>query len=322
VIEAPDRGWTAPVVLAGFAVGVTFLALFWRWELHNPTPMLDLRFFRNPRFTAASATITIMMFVMYAATFLMAEYFQFILGYSPLKAGAMLTPVALGLMLGAPTAPRFVAVHGTKRVVVAGLITVAAMTACYMSDTIMSSFIGGFFIRFVYGIGLGTMSAPLTESIMGSLPHERAGVGSAVNDTTRQTGGATGVAVLGSVFAAMYHRHIGTLSFVPVESRRLARESIGTSLQVAARLPADAAQHLHVVARLAFLSSMRVTFGCGVMVTLLALFVAVKYLPARAEVASPTVVGEPAAGARPVGAREPSSLARPVGLVLDDNAGG
>jgi MFS family permease len=259
---------------------------------------------------------------MYASTFLMAEYFQFILGYSPLKAGAMLTPVALGLMLGAPMAPRFVAEHGTKRVVVAGLILVAAMTACYTSDTLMSSFAIGFAIRFVYGVGLGTMTAPLTESIMGSLPPERAGVGSAVNDTTRQTGGAAGVAVLGSVFAAIYHRRIGSLSFIPPESRRLARESIGTSLQVAARLPADAAQRLRVVARLAFLSSMRVTFACGVLVTLLALFVAVKYLPASADAATPTVPGEPVGGGRPVAIPEPAPLARPSGFVLDDNAGG
>ena len=163
--------------------------------------------------------------------------------------------------------------------------------ACYGSNTLMSSFGIGLLIRFIYGCGVGITTPPVTESIMGSLPRSRAGVGSAVNDTTRQTGGAVGVAVIGSLFAARYHAQIGSLSFLPAGVRQAARESIGTSLTEAAKQPAGAAQHLIDVAHAAFLSSMRLTYTVLVLVIATAIVVAFKWLPARA----PAVDDVPAA---------------------------
>ena len=282
IIEVPNHGWVAPDVLGGFVVGLVFLGLFAAWETHTPRPMLDIRFFRNARFSAASATITLAYFALFASTFLLTQYFQFVLGYSPLESGLMLTPVALGLMIGSPIAPRFVQRIGTKRVVVFGLVVVAAAMACYASDTIMSSFALGFGVRLVYGIGMGVTVAPVTESIMGSLPPGRAGVGSAVNDTTRQTGGALGVAVLGSIFASQYHATFDTARSLPPGVAHSARDSIGTSLQVARHLPAGVATQVRSVATDAFLSSMRITYTCAVAVVLAAVFVAARFLPARA----------------------------------------
>jgi MFS family permease len=163
-----------------------------------------------------------------------------------------------------------------------GLLVVASAMACYASDTIMSSFALGFAVRLVYGVGMGLTVAPVTESIMGSLPPGRAGVGSAVNDTTRQTGGALGVAVLGSIFAAGYHASFDAAHGIPAPVAPAARDSIGTSLQVAKHLPAGVASHLQDVAQGAFLSSMRVTYACAVAVVLGAVFVAARFLPARA----------------------------------------
>ena len=282
IIQGPDKGWTSGIVAGGLALGALFLGLFAWWEMHNPRPMLDVKFFKNPRFSAASATITITFFGFYASTFLLTQYFQFILQYSPLKAGVMLIPTAIGMMVGAPTAPRLVERFGTKTVVCAGLGLVTLATACYASNTIMSNLGAGLFVRLVIGVGFGVTTAPVTESIMGSLPPSRAGVGSAVNDTTRQTGGAMGVAVIGSVFAARYHASIGSLSFLPLAARTVARESIGTSLQVAAHLGTPAAGQLHAVAVRAYLSSMRVTYAISVVIVLIAIAVAYKYLPARA----------------------------------------
>jgi EmrB/QacA subfamily drug resistance transporter len=282
VIEAPNRGWGSPVVAGGFSVGFVVLAAFWFWERHNAHPMLDVRFFKNPRFSAASATITLTYFALFGSTFLLTQYFQFILQYSPFKAGLMITPVAIGLMVGSPTAPRLVYRFGTKRVVMAGLAILATAMGCYGSNTLMSSFGVGLVIRFFGGVGMGVTTAPVTESIMGSLPPSRAGVGSAVNDTTRQTGGALGVAVLGSVFAARYHARIGSLSFVPSAVRRVAHESIGSSLRVAVQLPQADAVHLKAVAHQAYLSSMRVTYTLGVSVVLVAILVAYLFLPAHA----------------------------------------
>ncbi|MCU1487694.1 MAG: drug resistance transporter [Actinomycetia bacterium] len=281
IIEAPNHGWSDLGVAGPFLAGIALLAAFGWWETANPAPMLDVRLFRNPRFTAASATITLVTFVLFASTFLLTEYFQFILGYSPLKAGAMITPIALGLMVGSPQAPRFVARYGTKRVVVGGLAIICAGMVCYTSDTIMSSFGLGFLVRMIFGFGVGTTSAPVTESIMGSLPPERAGVGSAVNDTTRQMGGALGVAVLGSVFAARYHAAINATSSVPGNLRHAARESIGATLQLAKANPVSA-KVLEAAGHDAFLTSMRLTFGIGALIIVGAATVAWRYLPAQA----------------------------------------
>jgi hypothetical protein len=166
--------------------------------------------------------------------------------------------------------------------VCAGLSLVAFATACYASNTIMSNLAAGLVVRLIIGVGFGITAAPVTESIMGSLPPSRAGVGSAVNDTTRQTGGATGVAVIGSIFAAHYHTAIGSLSFLPPSARTLARESIGTSLQVASRVGGTAGAQLRSVATHAYLASMRVTYSISVIIVLTAIGVAYRYLPARA----------------------------------------
>src|SRR5207237_7489290 len=180
-------------------------------------------------------------FALFGSPVLLPEYFQFVLHYSPLEAGMMMAPVAFGLMAGGPIAPRLVERWGTKRVVVTGLSVVTCAMAAYASDTVMSSLGSGLFVRLLFGMGMGITAAPVTEAIMGSLPPHRAGVGSAVNDTTRQTGGAVGVAVLGSVFAARYHAAIGSLAFLPAPHRHAARESIGLSLEAARGLPAAAA---------------------------------------------------------------------------------
>ena len=244
IIEGPDLGWTASEVVTALSVGIVFLILFAWWEWRSPAPMLDVKFFKNARFSAASATITLTFFGFFASTFLLTQYFQFILGYSPLKAGVMILPTAIGLMGASPLAPRLVDRWGTKIVVVVGLSFVAFAMACYASNTIMSNFWLGLLVRLLMGIGFGITSAPVTESIMGSLPPSRAGVGSAVNDTTRQTGGALGVAVIGSIFAARYHAEIGNLSFLPPGVRESAGESIGSSLQEAARIGGAAGARL------------------------------------------------------------------------------
>lgn len=210
----------------------------------------------------------------------MTQYFQFILGYSPLKSGLLLTPVALGLMIGSPIAPRLVQRVSTTRVVVPALCVVAGCVACYMSDTLMSSFVVGFTIRGIYGIAMGMTTAPVTESIMGSLPPGRAGVGSAVNDTTRQTGGALGVAVLGNILAAVFHQRMDASS-LSASLRRASCDSIGVALDVSRHLPAHLASELHAVARNAFLSGTRLAFLVATLIVVAAA-VAVRFLPARA----------------------------------------
>jgi EmrB/QacA subfamily drug resistance transporter len=281
IIEGPDVGWSSLTVFAGIAVGVGFLALFLFWEAHTTYPMLDVRFFRNPRFSAASATITLTYFALFGSTFLLTQYFQFVLGYSPLKAGLMTAPVAVGIMVSAPQAVRLVERFGTKRVVVGGLLIVAAALAMYASDTIMSSVVLGGLVRVLFGFGMGFTSAPATESIMGSLPPAKAGVGSAVNDTTRQTGGALGVAVIGSIFALRYHAASVDIPGIPAATQAQIRDSIGRALEAARQLPAAQQRLVRAAANHAYIVSMRVAYAVGAAVILAAAFVSWRWLPAQ-----------------------------------------
>ncbi|HEY1281874.1 MAG TPA: DHA2 family efflux MFS transporter permease subunit [Acidimicrobiales bacterium] len=289
IIEAPNLGWTDAKVVGALVGGAAVLAVFLGWELHSDHPMLDVRFFKNPRFSAASGTITLTFFALFGSTFLLTQYFQFVLGYSPLEAGLMTAPVAVGIMGLAPQAPKFVDRFGTKRVVVAGLLIVAGALCFYASDTIMSSFVGGALVRLMFGAGMGLTTAPATESIMGSLPPGKAGVGSAVNDTTRQTGGALGVAVLGSIFALRYHAVIGEAGFAPAAVRPDVKDSIGKALAAAATVGGTVGQRIVAEARHAFVVSMRVVYATAALVVLCAAFVAWSFLPARAP-AEPAVL--------------------------------
>jgi EmrB/QacA subfamily drug resistance transporter len=285
IIEVPDRGISDPIVLISLAVGLLFLGAFAWWETHTEYPMLDLRFFQNPRFSAASATITLTFFALYGSTFLLTQYFQFVLGYSPFKAGALTAPVAIGIMVTAPQAPKLVERIGTKRVVVMGLLIVATGLFLYSVEPVMSSFVGGGAVRLMFGVGMGFIMAPATESIMGSLPKAKAGVGSAVNDTTRQAGGALGVAVIGSVFAATYHRVINVPAGLPPGAEPMVHDSIGKAIEaiVTFQLPADLARAVHDAASDAFFRGMQVAAWVGTAVVLCAAVVAYRYLPARAD---------------------------------------
>ena len=282
IIEAPDTGWGSGRVIAGFILGFCFLGAFIWWELRTAHPMLELRFFRNPRFSAASSTIMLVYFALFGSTFLLTEYFQFVLGYSPLKSGAMTGAVAIGLIVAAPNAPKLVHRWGTKLVVVTGLSTLAAMLFCYTSGTLMSNYVTGWLVRMIYGAGLGLVVAPCTESIMGSLPKERAGVGSAVNDTTRQVGGALGVAILGSILAARYHSLVAGASGVPASAKTAVHDSIGKAIEAAKGADAATAHQITTLAKESFLSAQRVAYVIAALVVCCAIFVTAKWLPAKA----------------------------------------
>jgi EmrB/QacA subfamily drug resistance transporter len=282
IIEAPEVGWSQPGVVAGLAIGIVVAALFIWWETHTAYPMLDVGFFKNPRFSAASATITLTYFALFGSTFLLTQYFQFVLGYSPLMAGLMTAPVAIGIMVLAPQAPKLVERIGTKRVMLAGLVIVACALLLYSSDTIMSSVLAGGMVRVLFGAGMGLTVAPATESIMGSLPPGKAGVGSAVNDTTRQTGGALGVAVIGSIFAIRYHSIASAATGIPASVAPAVRNSIGTALDAARRLRPPQRAAVKAIADYAYLTAMRLAYSIAAVVVMAAAFVTWRYLPARA----------------------------------------
>ena len=179
IIRVGDKSAVTSDVIVSFTLGLILLAAFAWWETHTAEPMIDLHVFRNARFSAASAVLTLTSFALYGSLYLLTQYFQFVLGYSPFEAGLLALPVAVGMMATSPNAPKLVFRWGTKWVVVIGSLVIAATMVLYASNTIMSSFVGGCVVRLFFGIGLGLTSAPATESIMGSLPAARAVVRSA-----------------------------------------------------------------------------------------------------------------------------------------------
>jgi EmrB/QacA subfamily drug resistance transporter len=285
IIEAPNHGWTDPVTILAFVVGLALLGVFAWWELTTDHPMLDFGFWANPRFSAASAAITLTFFAMFGSLFVFTQYLQFVLGYSPLQTGVRLLAFAIPMMIIAPLSARLVVHFGTKVVVAAGmaLTTLGLVLLSFVeADSSYPSFAWKMVIM---ASGLALTMAPATESIMGSLPLAKAGVGSAVNDTTRQVGGALGVAVLGSVYTSIYGSHItDSLSgqAVPPQVLATAKESVGGALQAAAQVGGDAGRALAGVARSAFIDGFHASLLAGSLVTLIGLVVTLIWLPARA----------------------------------------
>ena len=295
IIEAPSRGWTNPTILAAFGIAAGILGTFMAWELRAAQPMLDVRLFRNPRFSGASAAITLVFFSMFGTIFFLTQYLQGVLDYSALEAGIRVTPVAAGLILGGPISAKLAERFGTKRVVAGGLVLVAAGLSIVTQFHVDSGYGIVAAHLLVLGFGMGMAMAPATESVMGSLPIEKASVGSAVNDMTRTTGGALGVAILGSLLASQYRGDMDeAVSGLPHGAAESASDTLSGGLAVAHRLGdaglADAAQT-------AFVSGMHIAALAAAAVALVGAIVAYVVIPAReAQPASERAagrVGEP-----------------------------
>jgi EmrB/QacA subfamily drug resistance transporter len=241
IIEAPTYGWTAERSLAGFAASALLLAAFIVRERSTAHPMLDVRLFRNPRFSAASGAVTVSFFTLFGFIFLITQYFQFVRGYGPLSTGVRLLPVALSVGAGSVAGTQLAVRAGTKLIVTTGLVATAgfyAWVAATTSTTLGYGVIAAQMV--VYGLGMGLTSAPATESIMGAISRAKAGVGSAVNDSTRLIGGTLGVAIIGSVYASVYgSRLTATLpAKTPGPVAALAHQSVGAAYTAAAKLAA------------------------------------------------------------------------------------
>jgi EmrB/QacA subfamily drug resistance transporter len=291
IIEAPSSGWTSGATLASGALAAALIAGFAAWELHTPHPMLELRFFANARFSAASASIALVFFSLLGTIFFLTTYIQNVMGYTPLEAGVRIVPVAAGMILGTGLSARIVPRLGTKVVVAAGLVLVASALLVLSTATVGSGYGLVAAALVLTGLGMGAAMAPATESVMGSLPLEKASVGSAMNDTTRMIGGALGVAVLGSLLSTGYHDELHPAAFdLHGPAAATARDSLGGALQVGGTSGplADAARH-------AFVSGMHTAALAAAGVAIVGALLSLAFLPARepALEAAPRLVAEP-----------------------------
>jgi EmrB/QacA subfamily drug resistance transporter len=282
VIEAPEMGWTSPTILGCFGIAAALAAAFIRWELHTPEPMLNLTFFRNPRFSIASAGISIAFFSLFGAIFALTQFLQDAYGYSALEAGAAMTPLAGGLVLGAVSSIKLAARFGTNRIVAFGLLNLGGLLALSMTWTADMPYwpLGVWF--FAMAMSLGWITGPATDSVMGAVPEEKSGVASAMNDVTRQVAGALGTAVIGSMITSLYGSRIGdSVASLPEEARVAAEDSIGQANAIAAELPASQGAGLADSAAKAFTEALGIGFSVAGACALAGAVVVKLWLPAR-----------------------------------------
>lgn len=207
IIEAPNHGWTSLETFGGAALSVLFLGLFWTWERQREHPMLPMSFFREPGFVTGLLAVTLAYYVMFSFMFTQMLHFQLVRGHEALDAAVRFLPLPLGLMPAAANSDRLVALFGRAKVVGSGLMMVTLGMVLFGSvvDVNTDYWVLGV-VFFVLGLGMGLTMAPSTGLVMESVPDDKAGVGSATNDSSREIGGALGIAIGGSVLNEFYQQ--------------------------------------------------------------------------------------------------------------------
>jgi EmrB/QacA subfamily drug resistance transporter len=287
IINGGDHGFGRPQAWGTFTAGLLVMVAFVLVERRVRFPSLDVTLFRNPRFSAAVGSVGLIFFAAMGTMFFLAFYLQMVRGYSPLESGLLMVPFAVAQLVFAPRSAAMVRKYGAKAVCAVGLAVTSlalAMFAFVQSDTPIWLVA---VIAFLQGAGLANVMPPATESIMSTLPREKAGVGSAVSNTVRQVGGALGVAVLGSVLSAVYRAQIKPdLAGLPRPVRELASESISGAYAVAPKLGTGAPALLDA-GNNAFVHAMHWAAAGSAITGLLGMIVVLLWLPGRGDVPVP-----------------------------------
>jgi EmrB/QacA subfamily drug resistance transporter len=287
IIEAPTYGWDAARTVGGFAVAGALIAGFIAWERRAHSPMLDVGLFRNLRFSAASGAVAITFFSLMGFIFIITLYFQFLKGYGPFSTGIRLLPVATMTAITSVLATGLAVRTGTKLVVAAGLLSLAAGLAWTAFASASTSYLTIAGQMVLIGSGIGLTSAPATESIMGAVPKAKAGVGSAVNDATRILGATVGVAVIGSIYASLYASRLtsGLTVHVPDTVASQAGRSVGDAFGAAAQLDgaghADLGQAVRDAASAAFFQGFEIACLVAAAAAIVGAVMAVVLIPAQ-----------------------------------------
>lgn len=255
--EGPEQGWNAPITVAALAAGIIGAAVFVAVELRRDHPLLDVRIFAIRGLAAGSINLFVVFAVMFSLFLVLVQYLQAVLGYSALRAASGLLPMAVMMMPLSTIAPTIAERIGFRRTLVTGMLLMAAglFTFAMLADP------DGGYLSVLPGIlllgaGVGLSMSPSTAAITASLPEEKQGVASALNDTVREMGGAVGIALIGSVLNSAYQANIEpATSALPPAVAEPANEGIGGALGVAAQMGADGTALLDS-ARQAFVDGM------------------------------------------------------------------
>lgn len=282
LIEAPSHGWTSPTTLITGAIALAFLAAFIAWELRTENPMLDVRLFRISAFGVSSLVLTLVFFVLMGCFFSMSQLLQLVYGYSPVGAALRMLPISVAIVIIAPRSASLAARYGKRRVVAAGMWLVAAGIAIMSligADPNYPVLLVGLVVM---ASGMGLAMSPTTDLLMSAVPRDKAGMGSAMNDTTRELGGSLGVAVFGSLLASRYASTIApSVTALPAQAQDAASNSLAGALAVSHRL-GDSGQALAGAAREAWMNGFHFSLVVGAVIVAAAGLVAFRYLPDQA----------------------------------------
>ncbi|MHB8463917.1 MAG: MFS transporter, partial [Acidimicrobiales bacterium] len=280
LIEAPTRGWLSPVTLVACGLATVVLAVFAFWELRVEEPMLEIRFFKIPAFSAGTGGMILIFLGMYGVFFLITQWFQLVIGLSPLAAALRGLPVSPIMLMVAPWTPRLSQRFGAHRVVAVGMLLTATGLGLFRGLGLHTPYTYVLCCFVPFGVGISLTMSPMTASIMSAVPARRAGAGSAMNDASRELGAALGIAVLGSIAASRYGselRHV--VAHLPVTSRRQAASSIGGALAVAKNLPPGVGSAIAHGARVAFVDGIHLACTIGAILAVTASAIVLRYLP-------------------------------------------
>ncbi|MGD9755428.1 MAG: MFS transporter [Acidimicrobiia bacterium] len=308
LIEGPTYGWLSPTTLAVGAVGAAVLAVFVAWELRVVEPMLDVRLFRIPAFGTSALVLTLVFFALLGMFFSMSQLMQLVWGYTPLGSAVRMLPVSFVMVLVAPRSAGLAERYGKRRVVAGGMVAMTVGVLIMSMVGVSASYLVLLLGIVVMASGIALAMSPTTDLLMSAVPRDKAGMGSAMNDTTRELGTSLGVAVFGSLLASRYADALaGTVSSLPVQAREVARGSLGGALQVAGTLEPSRGGSLVAAAKDAWVSGFRLSLLGGALVIAVAAAIAYRFLPDQAhDVAAHRMVPVPRAGDGPAIAAEPA----------------
>ncbi len=280
IVEAPDHGWLSGLVLGSFAAGSALIAGFLLWERRVDEPMLELDFFRRAPFSIGTAAVSLAFFALLGGSFALTQYLQFAHGYTAIQAGAIMSPMALGLMLGAGSSSKAADRLGAPRVISTGLAVLAVvlgLTALWEVDTSALVIMLWFF---ALTLALGWVMAPATDAVIGSVPPSKSGVASATNTVARMVSGALGVAIIGSIVSSLYSSDVdGSLDGLPPGLQARAADSVGAASAIASHLPPQASTTLLAATGDAYTQAMGQGLLLGAALTAMAAVIVARFLP-------------------------------------------
>ncbi len=233
IIEAPSHGLLHPEILISLSVGALGIISFIFWQLRSKHPMLDIKLFKIPAFSISALSVTLTFFALMGIFFSMSQLFQLILGYGTIESSLRLLPISFLMIFISPFVPKIVKRIGTRWTVTSGLTLVAFSFFIMSHWPVHPSYLSVIISMSIMMCGMAFTMTPATNMLMSAIPRNRAGMGSAMNDTTRELGGTLGVAVLGSVLSSGYANKLSVDIHLPEKLQKIAESSLTGALAIA-----------------------------------------------------------------------------------------